>query len=255
MRETIYDEIKMTKQFGLIGYPLSHSFSKGYFSEKFQKENITDCNYAVFPLEKIEDFVELCNDRSNLVGLNVTIPYKEKIIPFLDELNEEANQIGAVNTIKFVNGKKIGYNTDCYGFEMSLKPLLKPHHTSALILGNGGASKAVEYVLQKLGIQFQYVSRKKSEKAISYDDVDALIINHSTLIINSTPIGMYPNVNAAPDIPYNAITEKHLLYDLIYNPEETLFLKKGKENGAQTKNGLEMLYLQAERSWEIWTSK
>ncbi|MBK6276450.1 MAG: shikimate dehydrogenase [Saprospirales bacterium] len=243
------------KQFGLIGYPLSHSFSKGYFAEKFAKENIVDCKYDVFPLEKIEDFVELCNDKKNLIGLNVTIPYKEKIIPFLDELDETAANIGAVNTIKFSNGKEIGYNSDAYGFEMSLKPLLKQHHTKALILGTGGASKAVEYVLRKLGISFQYVSRNKNEKAISYEELNEAIIQHSKLIINTTPIGMYPNIDTAPDIPYNFITDKHLLYDLIYNPEETLFLKKGKEKGAQTKNGLEMLYLQAERSWEIWNSQ
>ncbi|MFN8294786.1 MAG: shikimate dehydrogenase [Chitinophagales bacterium] len=243
------------KQFGLIGYPLSHSFSKGYFSEKFQKENITDCVYDVFPLEKIEDFTDLCAEHKNLSGLNATIPYKEKIIPFLDELNDEAQEIGAVNTIKFTNGKKIGYNTDCYGFEMSLKPLLKAHHTSALILGTGGASKAVEYVLKKSGISFQYVSRTKSSTSISYNDVDSFIIQHSTLIINSTPIGMYPNVDDAPYLPYNFITNNHLLYDLIYNPEETQFLKEGRIRGAQTKNGLEMLYLQAERSWEIWNSR
>ena len=243
------------KQYGLIGYPLSHSFSKGYFAEKFAKENIVDCKYDVFPLEKIEDFVELCNDKKNLIGLNVTIPYKEKIIPFLDELDETAANIGAVNTIKFSNGKKIGYNSDAYGFEMSLKPLLKQHHTKALILGTGGASKAVEYVLKKLGIAFQYVSRTKNDKAISYEELNESIIQHSKLIINTTPIGMYPNIDTAPDIPYNVITDKHLLYDLIYNPEETLFLKKGKEKGAQTKNGLEMLYLQAERSWEIWNSQ
>jgi shikimate dehydrogenase len=242
------------QQFGLIGYPLSHSFSKGYFSKKFQKENIVDCQYDVFPLERIEDFVELCEQHKNTVGLNVTIPYKEKIIPLLDELNKDAKEIGAVNTIKFTNGKKIGYNTDCFGFEMSLKPLLKEHHTSALILGTGGASKAVEYVLKKLGISFQYVSRTKSEKAISYNDVNSFIIQHSTLIINSTPIGMYPNVDIAPNIPYDVITDQHLLYDLIYNPEETQFLTEGKIRGAQTKNGLEMLYLQAERSWEIWNS-
>ncbi|HRH56964.1 MAG TPA: shikimate dehydrogenase [Chitinophagales bacterium] len=242
------------KQFGLIGYPLSHSFSKGYFSEKFQKESIFDCQYDIFPLEKIEDFVELCAQHKNIVGLNVTIPYKEKIIPFLDELDDEAKAIGAVNTIKFTNGKMIGYNTDCFGFEMSLKPLLKAHHSSALILGTGGASKAVEYVLKKLGISFQYVSRTKSSTSISYNDVNSFIIQHSTLIINSTPIGMYPNVDIAPNIPYDAITNQHLLYDLIYNPAETQFLTEGKIRGAQTKNGLEMLYLQAERSWEIWNS-
>lgn len=242
------------QQFGLIGYPLSHSFSKGYFTEKFQKENITDCQYDVFPLEKIEDFVELCRQHKNLAGLNVTIPYKEKIIPLLSGLNEEANAIGAVNTIKFVGGKMIGYNTDCYGFEMSLKPLLLPHHTSALLLGTGGASKAVEYVLRKLGIEYQYVSRTKNEKTISYEELNKDIISRTSLIVNCTPLGMYPNVDAAPDIPYNFITNNHLLYDLIYNPEETRFLKEGKARGAQTKNGLEMLYLQAEKSWAIWNT-
>ena len=243
------------RQFGLIGYPLSHSFSKGYFAEKFQKEGIADCQYDVFPVADIEDFVELCEQHKNLAGLNVTIPYKEKIIPFLDELNEEAAAIGAVNTIKFINGKKIGYNSDCYGFEMSLKPLLKPYHTNALILGTGGASKAVEYVLKKLGISFQYVSRNKSANTINYDELDEHIIHHSKLIINSTPLGMYPDIENSPDIPYDFITDKHLLYDLIYNPEETQFLKKGKQHGAQTKNGLEMLYLQAEKSWKIWNSR
>ena len=234
------------RQFGLIGYPLSHSFSKGYFTEKFLKEGIDDCHYDIFPLESIEDFVDLCEQHKNLAGLNVTIPYKEKIIPFLDELNNEAAAIGAVNTIKFINGKKIGYNSDCYGFEMSLKPLLKPYHTNALILGTGGASKAVEYVLKKLGISFQYVSRNKSANTINYDELDELIIHHSKLIINSTPLGMYPNIENSPDISYDFI---------IYNPEETQFLKEGKQRGAQTKNGLEMLYLQAEKSWEIWINR
>lgn len=240
------------KQYGLIGYPLSHSFSKGYFAEKFLKENITDANYDVFPLEKIDDFTALYQNKENLIGLNVTIPYKQQVIPFLDELDETSANIGAVNTVKFTQGKRIGYNTDAYGFEMSLKPMLQSHHTNALILGTGGASKAVEYVLKKLGISFQYVSRNKSDHTISYEQLDEFIIHNSKLIINSTPIGMYPNVDVAPNIPYNAISEKHLLYDLVYNPEETLFLKKGKEKGAQTKNGLEMLYLQAERSWQIW---
>ncbi len=243
------------RQFGLIGYPLSHSFSKGYFAEKFQKEGIADCQYDVFPLADIEDFVVFCDQHKHLAGLNVTIPYKEKIIPFLDELNDEAAAIGAVNTIKFIEGKKIGYNTDCHGFEMSLKPLLKPHHTDALILGTGGASKAVEYVLKKLDISFQYVSRNKSANTINYDELDEHIIHHSKLIINSTPLGMYPDIENSPDIPYDFITDKHLLYDLIYNPEETQFLKKGKQHGAQTKNGLEMLYLQAEKSWKIWNSR
>lgn len=240
------------KLYGLIGYPLSHSFSKGYFKEKFEREKITDAVYDVFPLERVELFRDLCEREENLAGLNVTIPYKEQIIPFLDELDEEAKAIGAVNTVKFTNGKKIGYNSDSYGFEKSLQPLLKPHHTAALILGTGGASKAVEYVLQKLGISFQYVSRNKSKSTITYQELDAVRVRHSTLIINCSPVGMHPHTDEAPAIPYSALTVKHLLYDLIYNPEETLFLRYGKMQGAQTKNGLEMLYLQAERSWEIW---
>lgn len=242
------------KQYGLIGYPLSHSFSKGYFSEKFSKEKITDSNYEIYPIETIQHFEALCQSHPDFIGLNVTIPYKEQVIPFLDALDEEAKSIGAVNTIKFENGKKIGYNSDCYGFERSIKPFLQTHHKEALILGTGGASKAVEYVLKKLGIQFQYVSRAKSERAISYNDLNEEIIQKSTIIINTSPVGMYPNVTAAPPIPYEFIGEKHLLYDLVYNPEETLFLKNGKTKGAQVKNGLEMLYLQAERSWEIWNS-
>lgn len=242
------------KQFGLIGFPLTHSFSKGYFEDKFLKEKITDCIYDIFPLERIEDFQSLCNQYHNLAGLNVTIPYKEKIIPYLDKLDETAVNIGAVNTIKFTEGKKIGYNTDAYGFEMSLLPLLKPHHKTALILGTGGASKAVEYVLSKNGISYQHVSRIRTEKAIHYEDVNEMIIHKSTLIINCTPVGMHPDTDEAPEIPYQYLTSKHLLYDLIYNPADTQFLILGKEQGAQTKNGLEMLHLQAERSWQIWNS-
>lgn len=240
------------KQFGLIGFPLSHSFSKGYFTDKFINEQIHDCAYDVFPLAKIEDFVSLCEERNNLQGLNVTIPYKQAVIPFLDELDSEAAAIGAVNTIKFSQGKKIGYNSDCYGFEMSLQPLLQAHHTTALILGTGGASKAVEYVLQKLGIAFQYVSRTKQENVITYTEIDKSVMQHYTLIVNTSPVGMYPNVDAAPEIPYEYIDKQHLLYDLVYNPVETRFLYEGKIRGAQIKNGLEMLHLQAERSWQIW---
>lgn len=242
------------KQFGLIGYPLSHSFSKGYFTEKFSKEQIKDCRYDVYPLENIQAFESLCRQHTDLVGLNVTIPYKEQIIAHLDALDEEAKDIGAVNTIKFTDGKKVGYNSDCYGFEQSLLPLLQPHHTAALILGTGGASKAVEYVLKKRGIRWQYVSRQKSEKAIAYEELDAERMQQATLIINTTPLGMYPNTEMAPPVPYEHIHAQHLLYDLIYNPEETLFLQRGKQQGAQTKNGLEMLYLQAERSWHIWNN-
>lgn len=238
-------------QYGLIGYPLSHSFSKGYFTEKFIREDIVNSNYNTFPIEKIEDFVQLCQ-QNNFKGLNVTIPYKQSIIPFLDELNEDAQKIGAVNTIKFLGDKKIGYNSDVYGFEQSLLPFLKSHHKEALILGTGGASKAVEYVLKKLNINYKYVSRTANNGIISYQDINEATINAHHIIINTTPLGMYPNIDAAPEIPYQYISDKHLLYDLVYNPEETLFLKKGKEKNAQTKNGLEMLYLQAERSWQIW---
>ncbi len=242
------------RQFGLIGYPLSHSFSKGYFAQKFKKENITDAQYDTFPLENIHLIEQLFNQKSNLFGLNVTIPYKQQVIPFLDSLEEAAAKIGAVNTIKFIDGKKIGYNSDVYGFEMSLKPLLKKHHNFALILGTGGASKAVEYVLEQLNINFQYVSRTKSEQTITYHEIDEHLMKKATVIINTSPIGMYPNIETAPEIPYQFISVQHLLYDLVYNPEVTLFLKKGIEKGAKTKNGLEMLHLQAERSWEIWNS-
>lgn len=243
------------KLFGLIGYPLSHSFSEKYFREKFLHEHIPDTAYKVFPLEKAEDFIGLCEREKELLGLNVTIPYKEKIIPFLDGLDEEAAKVGAVNTIKFSAGKKTGYNSDIFGFEHSLVPLLRPDHTAALILGTGGASKAVAYVFKKLGIEFKYVSSsQRQDHALSYSDLNASVIQKSTLIINTSPVGMYPAVEQSPAIPYEYITDKHLLYDLIYNPEETLFLKKGKEKGAQTKNGLEMLYLQAERSWQIWNT-
>ena len=243
------------QQFGLIGYPLSHSFSKGYFTEKFKKENITDARYDIFPLENIESFKTLCEQTPNLSGLNVTIPYKQQVIPFLDNLDEAAAKVGAVNTIKFVNGKKTGYNSDIYGFEMSLKPMLENFHDYALILGTGGASKAVEYVLDKLNIPFQYVSRAKSANCTSYQEIDETLMSKAKIIINTSPVGMYPNIDNAPDIPYQFITDKHLLYDLVYNPEETLFLKKGKEQGATVKNGLEMLYLQAEKSWNIWTKE
>ncbi|MDB5226531.1 MAG: Shikimate dehydrogenase substrate binding domain protein [Bacteroidota bacterium] len=243
------------KQFGLIGYPLSHSFSENYFKEKFVREKITDAVYKLYPLEKIEDFILLCEKEKDLVGLNVTIPYKEKILPFLDGLHHEAEKIGAVNTIKFMNGKKIGYNTDIYGFKASLQPLLKRQHKHALILGTGGAAKAVAYVLNELAISFQYVSRTKSKEYFSYEELNAAIMDRSKLIINTSPVGMYPQTEEAPAIPYEFITREHLLYDLIYNPEETRFLKLGKEKGAQIKNGLEMLRHQAEKSWLIWNDK
>ncbi len=239
------------RTFGLIGFPLTHSFSKKYFSDKFQQEHIADSEYLNFPVERIEDVLPIFENQ-NLRGLNVTIPYKEAIIPFLDELDSSASGIGAVNTVVFRDGRKIGYNTDVYGFENSLRALLKVHHNQALILGSGGSSKAIAYVLKKLGIEFQFVSRTQKEHTLSYCDLKPQTILEHKLIINTTPVGMFPQIQDVPDIPFSFITSQHLLFDLIYNPEETEFLKRGKQQGAQIKNGLEMLQLQAEKSWEIW---
>jgi shikimate dehydrogenase len=247
------------KVYGLIGYPLGHSFSKGYFTEKFNKEGISDCIYNNFPIESIDKFNTLINDNPDFTGLNVTIPYKEQVIPFLDDLNPEAKEIGAVNTIKITNtseGKKLtGFNTDVYGFETSLKPLLNSKHKKALILGTGGASKAIKFILKKLGISFISATIEElKENEIRYSDINQKIIAEHLVIINATPLGTFPKVDTCPDIPYDYITSEHVLFDLVYNPEETLFLKKGRERGAKGKNGLEMLHLQAEKAWSIWNS-
>lgn len=247
------------KQLGLIGFPLTHSFSAKYFAEKFEKESISGFTYENFEIPQIQDFPAVIMNNPNLVGLNVTIPYKEQIIPFLDELDEEAKEIGAVNTIKIirVDGKVHlkGYNTDIYGFRETLKPLLKMNHYKALILGTGGAAKAVEYVLKKIGLSVFYVSRSpKSDRQKSYEELNEFAVNDYPVIVNSTPLGMHPNVDACPPIPYEYLTEDNLLYDLIYNPAETMFMKKGAEKGANTQNGLGMLKLQAEKAWEIWNS-
>lgn len=244
------------KTYGLIGYPLEHSFSRGYFSEKFKNENI-DAQYLNFSIPTIDECVNIWNENDSIVGLNVTIPYKETIIPFLDELSEEAAEIGAVNVIKVIkkDGKKIirGYNSDVIGFRESLKPLLKPYHTNALILGSGGASKAVAYALMKLNISYKIVSRTpKGDNQISYNDITSEMFETHKVIVNTSPLGMFPNVDKAPSLPYSEVTDKHLFFDLVYNPEETLFLKKGKEKGATIKNGLDMLHLQAKGAWEIW---
>lgn len=240
----------MTKLFGLIGYPLEHSFSKKYFTQKFEKEKI-NARYENFPLKSIREFPELIKNNS-FSGMNVTIPYKQEVIPYLDELSDEAAKIGAVNTIRFMGGKLQGNNTDCHGFEMSLLPFLKPNHQKALVLGTGGASKAVVYVLDKLGISWKYVSRNPVEGGYTYGELTREIVESYPVIINTSPLGMYPKTDSCPELDYEGITSGHLLYDLVYNPEETLFLKKGKEKGAAIKNGLEMLYLQAEKAWEIW---
>lgn len=240
--------------FGLIGYPLGHSFSKIFFTEKFEKENIP-AQYELYPLETISQFTTLVSS-VDLTGLNVTIPYKEQVIPFLDELNETAAEIGAVNVIKFIRqGEKRllrGYNTDAIGFENSIHPFLKSHHKNALILGTGGASKAVDYTLRKLGISTTFVSRKSSAETLSYQNLSPQIMTDNLLIVNCTPLGMDPNTDNCPDIPYDLLSPRHLLYDVIYKPEETLFMKKGREKGATTVNGLEMLYGQAKAAWKIW---
>ncbi len=241
------------KQFGLIGKSLSHSFSKIYFENRFQRESDNGTSYHNYPLEKIEDFISLL-DEVDISGLNVTIPYKESIIPFLDELSLEAKAIGAVNTIQFKNGKKIGHNTDYIGFHNSIKPFLENTMECALILGTGGASKAVVYALKQIGIKCLCISRSPVKNQLSYEDLNEFVIKHHLLIINTTPLGTSPNIKECPTIPYQFISEKHLLVDLVYNPEETLFLKKGKEKRAMTLNGKSMLVHQAEAAWNIWNS-
>ncbi|MBN2214235.1 MAG: shikimate dehydrogenase [Bacteroidales bacterium] len=246
------------KTFGLIGYPLEHSFSQKYFTDKFKKENLLQHQYKNFPIERIEQIEDIIAGDKSLIGLNVTIPYKQQVFPYLDEMDETSQKIGAVNTIQIKRtGGMIrlkGYNTDAWGFYHSLKPCLRKKYDSALVLGTGGASKAVAYVLEELGIHFIYISRHPKEKnQISYQDLCGPVLYNFQIIINTSPVGMYPNISDFPDIPYEFITKDHILFDLIYNPEETLFLKKGKERGAQTINGLKMLHLQAERSWEIWS--
>ena len=243
--------------YGLIGYPLRHSFSIGYFNEKFKAENI-DAEYINFEISNIGKFIEVIEENPNLCGLNVTIPYKEQVIPFLDELDKDTAKIGAVNVIKIVRLPKgkvklIGYNSDVIGFTQSIEPLLQPHHKKALILGTGGASKAVYHGLRNLGIESTFVSRtKKDKKFLTYEELAPDVMASHTVIVNTTPVGMFPKVDFCPDIPYGQLTPDHLLYDLLYNPNETLFMKKGRTQGAVTKNGLEMLLLQAFAAWEIW---
>lgn len=240
------------RKFGLIGYPLGHSFSKKYFTEKFEREEIEDSVYELYPLENIEDVRLLFEVEKNLNGLNVTIPYKESIINFLDDLDTATQQIGAVNCIKITGIEKTGYNTDWLGFRDSLKPHLQKHHTKALILGTGGSSKAVAYALKQLNINYTFVSRSKKGNCLSYDVLDKTHMNENFIIINTSPLGMYPEVATYPFIPYQFISKQHLCFDLVYNPEETVFLQKAKQQGALIKSGLEMLQLQAEYAWKIW---
>jgi shikimate dehydrogenase len=245
------------KKYGLIGKNLSYSFSKKYFTEKFKNLGLNNYSYENFDLQTIEEFPSMLESVIDQIqGFNVTIPYKQEIIEYLDEIDEEANSIGAVNTIKISKeGKLKGYNTDIYGFEHSLKPLLRSHVKNALILGTGGASKAIAFVLEKNNIQFNFVSRIPTKpRTISYDDLTGTIITEHHLIINCTPIGTFPKIESSPEIPYEFMGHKHLLYDLVYNPEVSTFLNKGKARGTNIKNGEEMLRLQADRSWEIWNS-
>ena len=241
------------RRFGLIGYPLGHSFSKKYFTRKFENENLMDCSYQNFEIDAIEKFPLLLKNNPLLHGLNVTIPYKQSIIAYLDELDETAQRVNAVNTIQFKNGKWIGCNTDVIGFEQTFLPLVKPHHSSAIVLGSGGASKAVEFILRKIGINYLVVSRKPTQNQIGYDELNDFMIERFKVIINCTPLGMYPNENDCPPMPYSFISPHHLCYDLIYNPAETLFLKKCMQQQATVQNGLPMLLSQAEAAWKIWT--
>ena len=235
------------RYFGIIGYPLHHSFSAKYFSEKFEREGI-EAEYSLYPIGiedlrlKIEDLLD------SLDGFNVTLPYKQAIIPFLDRLDETAQAIGAVNVVY----KRVGYNTDCLGFMESIKPLLREYDQKALVLGTGGASKAACYGLRKLGITPTLVSRNPKEGQLGYKDLSPEIMAENTIIVNCTPLGMYPDVNSCPDIPYELISARHLLFDCVYNPEETLFLQKGKAQGATIQNGIGMLYGQAKEAWKIW---
>lgn len=242
-------------EFGLIGRNIAYSFSRNYFREKFEREKL-NYSYVNFDIENIEQLPKILQENQNLKGMNVTIPYKQAILPYLDQWSKEAQAIGAVNTIKVTaNGELVGHNTDYYGFQQSLKPLLEKQPTAALILGTGGASKAIEYALKDLGIKTQLVSRTAKENSIAYKDITKNVIEEHLLIINTTPLGTYPNIESFPDIPYSFLTSKHLLYDLTYNPEETMFMQKAQKYNAKTSNGYQMLIEQAEKSWEIWNVK
>ena len=247
------------RQFGLIGYPLSHSFSKKYFTEKFEQEQIPHANYELFELPAIDGFSDLLRNTADLAGLNVTIPHKQAVIPYLDALDDSAKRVGAVNVIKIdADNKKTGYNSDYFGFRQSLlnTGIVINTQTQALVLGSGGASKAVIVALEDLNISYKVVSRNPQStdkfQQIGYQDITSELIAGYQLIINTTPLGMHPHTEACPDLPYPGLTSRHLLFDLVYNPAQTLFMKKGKAQGAKVINGLEMLHLQAEKAWEIW---
>lgn len=240
--------------YGLIGYPLGHSFSRKFFTEKFEKEGI-DAQYLNFEIPSIEEFPNTIKNNPTLRGLNVTIPYKQQVMQYLDDISEEAKAIGAVNVVKVSKEGLIGYNSDVIGFVNSIRPLLKPHHKKALILGTGGASKAIHYGLEeKLGMETLFVSRTARQGMITYEEVTTEVLQEYEVIVNCSPVGMFPHAKECPSLPYEAMNAAHLLYDLVYNPEETLFMKKGAARGATVKNGLEMLHLQALASWDFWNN-
>jgi shikimate dehydrogenase len=246
------------RQFGLLGRHLVHSFSPAYFSDKFEAEEIVDAQYDLFPIEQITDFPTLLAEQPTLRGLNVTIPYKEAVIPFLDDLDPLAKRVGAVNTIKFIKGKKIGFNTDVIGFKEACTSFLEQMNNralKALILGTGGASKAVKVALEDLNIPYKFVSRTKTEDVLSYDEVTVNILREHLFVINTTPLGMYPAINEVPSLPYEGLTAQHFLFDLIYNPTITKFLEEGQRQEAFISNGLLMLQKQADKSWQIWNEK
>ncbi|HXB94526.1 MAG TPA: shikimate dehydrogenase [Puia sp.] len=243
------------RHFGLIGYPLSHSFSQQYFTEKFRREGISDCSYSNLPIQTISEVEGIFED-PELCGLNITIPYKQDVLSFLDDRSAVVEAIGACNCIRIEGGRRTGYNTDVVGFEQSLVRQLGEHHRRALVLGTGGASKAVEWVLERLGIGYRRVTRRPRAGSddLNYEQVDAGVVAAHTLIVNTTPLGMYPHTSECPPLPYEALTPRHYLFDLIYNPARTLFLRKGEERGAVVENGHDMLLLQAEESWRIWNA-
>lgn len=242
-------------RFGLIGRNISYSFSRGYFTKKFIDLGLDNHSYENFDLPEIDRFRDLMEQNRTIKGFNVTIPYKEQIIPFLSELDGEARDIGAVNTIKVGKDRLIGYNTDAYGFQKSIAPYLEAHHKHALILGTGGASKAIAYVLKKIGITYTFVSRTPERGQLNYSDLDRELLRINTILINCTPLGTYPDIDKKPGIPYEFITQRHVLYDLIYNPDKTEFLRLGEKAGAKIINGSKMLEFQAEKAWEIWNSR
>lgn len=255
-QKTLRDRFLIMRKFGLIGYPLGHSFSKKYFTEKFHNEHIKECSYELFPIENIGHLPVLIEAEPELSGLNVTIPYKSEVISFLDMISPEAEEIGAVNVIKIVRNQKktflSGFNSDVTGFRDSLSPHLRSEIKSAIIFGSGGSSKAVCYVLARMGMDLTIVSREKKPGTITYSDLVPELLSNTYLIVNTTPLGMFPNVESYPDINYELLGKKHILFDLVYNPEETVFLRKGKERGSKVISGLQMLHLQAEKAWDIW---